>query len=113
MDEKSIIKRYQEIDALRGIAIFLVLLFHYTSRYDQIYGHTDMLFSFPYGVQAVQLFFMISGFVIYICHWKISKIVMGFFKKNIKTLSCILVISFYLVHKCIYLDLAWETSFLS
>lgn len=59
------IKRYAELDVFRGLAIISVLLFHYTTRYDQLYGYTEMPFSFPYGHLGVQLFFMISGFVIY------------------------------------------------
>jgi len=59
------LKRYQEIDVFRGIAILSVLLFHYTTRYNQIYGHDIMPFSFPYGHLGVQFFYIISGYVIY------------------------------------------------
>lgn len=57
--------RYPELDAFRGLAILAVLLFHYTTRYDEIYGHAKMLFAFPQGKFGVQFFFMLSGFVIY------------------------------------------------
>jgi len=59
------IKRYREIDVFRGIAIFSVLLFHYTTRYNQLYGYDRMPFSFPYGHLGVQFFYIISGYVIY------------------------------------------------
>ena len=55
-----------ELDALRGIAAFSVVLFHYTARYDSIYGHSNrLLFKFNYGHLGVNLFFIISGFVIF------------------------------------------------
>jgi len=58
--------RLVELDALRGIAALLVMLFHFTSRYDQLYGHITLpLFSVPWGHFGVNLFFMISGFVIF------------------------------------------------
>lgn len=58
--------RLGEIDALRGIAALLVVLFHLSTRYDSIYGHTTApLVSLPWGHYGVNLFFMISGFVIF------------------------------------------------
>lgn len=54
------------IDSLRGIAAVLVMLFHYTTRYDERYIHTGPLpFAVPWGHLGVNLFFMISGFVIF------------------------------------------------
>lgn len=58
--------RLVELDALRGIAAILVMLFHFTTRYDQLYGHiSHPWFSVPWGHFGVNLFFMISGFVIF------------------------------------------------
>lgn len=58
--------RLQEVDALRGLAALAVLLFHYTTRYEQLYHHTQPLaWSVPWGHYGVNLFFVISGFVIY------------------------------------------------
>ncbi len=57
--------RIVELDALRGMAALSVVFYHYTTRYDQIYGHTHSLpLSFSIGRYGVFLFFMISGFVI-------------------------------------------------
>ncbi|WP_310386427.1 acyltransferase [Roseateles sp.] len=59
--------RLAEIDALRGIAAVLVLLFHYTTRFDQIFGHSQPLeISFPWAYVGINLFFIISGFVIFL-----------------------------------------------
>lgn len=59
--------RLAEIDALRGIAAVLVLLFHYTTRFDQVYGHSQPLeISFPWAYVGINLFFIISGFVIFL-----------------------------------------------
>ncbi len=58
-------RRLYELDVLRGIAALGVVLYHYTTRYDQIYGHSQALaINFAYGRFGVPLFFMISGFVI-------------------------------------------------
>lgn len=59
--------RLIELDALRGIAAFAVVLFHYTYRYHGIYGAGEVALPFTlwWGDQGVQLFFMISGFVIF------------------------------------------------
>ena len=59
-------QRIEELDGLRGIAAVSVVLFHYFTRYDQIYNHENLpdgLFS--YGNYGVHLFFIISGFVIF------------------------------------------------
>ncbi|MFT2007169.1 acyltransferase family protein [Pontibacter sp. 13R65] len=54
------------MDSLRGIAAFLVVLYHYTTTYRSLYGHSfSKQFDFAYGHYGVELFFMISGFVIF------------------------------------------------
>ncbi|HZV67484.1 MAG TPA: acyltransferase [Telluria sp.] len=58
--------RLTAIDSLRGIAAMLVVLFHYTTRYDELYQHNAApFFQLPWGHLGVNLFFMISGFVIF------------------------------------------------
>lgn len=58
--------RLGELDALRGLAAFGVMAFHYTTLYGINIGHTNPpSFEFPEGDYAVYLFFMISGFVIF------------------------------------------------
>jgi peptidoglycan/LPS O-acetylase OafA/YrhL len=59
-------ERLVEVDALRGIAALAVLLFHYTTRYQQLYGGIgEPTLSFPHGHLGVNLFFVVSGFVIF------------------------------------------------
>jgi peptidoglycan/LPS O-acetylase OafA/YrhL len=58
--------RIAELDALRGLAALAVVLFHYLDRYDELHDHlTEPLFYIPWGARGVQLFFVISGFVIF------------------------------------------------
>jgi peptidoglycan/LPS O-acetylase OafA/YrhL len=52
-------KRFQELDALRGIAALLVVVFHFTMHRPQ----SEL--GFKYGITGVDLFFIISGFVIF------------------------------------------------
>lgn len=59
-------RRITGLDALRGLAAMSVVLFHYTTRFGQTYGHPEApSLSFDAGFRGVDLFFMISGFVIF------------------------------------------------
>ena len=58
--------RVVELDALRGLAALAVVAFHYTTHYGNEVGHLgDMPVSFDFGNYGVELFFLISGFVIF------------------------------------------------
>ena len=58
--------RVGELDALRGLAALGVVAFHYTTFYQKEHGHLQPLgFGFPAGNYGVHLFFLISGFVIF------------------------------------------------
>lgn len=58
--------RLQELDALRGIAALAVVIYHFTTRFNELYGFEQApLFSLPGGSYGVHLFFVISGFVIF------------------------------------------------
>ena len=55
--DNKISSRIDELDALRGIAAILVVIFHCTMLHDA--------YTFTYGAAGVELFFIISGFVIF------------------------------------------------
>lgn len=59
--------RIKELDSLRGIAVLMVVFYHYTSRFSKKYSYSFVndFINFEYGRLGVELFFMISGFVIY------------------------------------------------
>lgn len=67
--------RLKELDSLRGIACLMVLLFHYTTKYSEIFSTdiTTKLVDFKYGGLGVDLFFIISGFVIFLTIKKNTK----------------------------------------
>jgi len=56
--------RIEELDALRGLAAFAVMLYHYTAGEGPRLNRAELLVSVPWGHFGVQLFFVISGYVI-------------------------------------------------
>jgi peptidoglycan/LPS O-acetylase OafA/YrhL len=60
-------KRYEELDALRGIASLMVVFFHFTWR------RPEANLGFILGTTGVDLFFIISGFVIFMSLNKITR----------------------------------------
>lgn len=57
--------RNYSLDGLRGVAALIVVLYHYTVRYSQIYpSEGQPWFTVPWGHYGVRLFFVLSGFVI-------------------------------------------------
>ena len=59
-------RRVLELDALRGLAALSVAVFHCTDHYGREIGHTvPPVFGFPAGNYGVEVFFLISGFVIF------------------------------------------------
>jgi peptidoglycan/LPS O-acetylase OafA/YrhL len=58
------------LDALRGLAAFGVVLFHYLPYYHKMYGHGFAIwpwldYGLSFGRYGVHLFFILSGFVIF------------------------------------------------
>lgn len=59
--------RLEVLDSLRGLAALFVVLYHYTTRYYDFYKvEKDYQLSFTYGNYGVEVFFIISGFVIFL-----------------------------------------------
>jgi peptidoglycan/LPS O-acetylase OafA/YrhL len=56
--------RSRELDAVRGIAATMVLLFHYTVRYGELFSDPGAPFRVDHGFFGVEIFFGVSGFVI-------------------------------------------------
>ncbi|MEO9524251.1 MULTISPECIES: acyltransferase family protein [Marinobacter] len=70
--------RLASLDALRGLAAIVVVLFHYLPYYDKLYGHGFELpailnSSLLFGRYGVHLFFILSGFVIFMTLERTSK----------------------------------------
>lgn len=58
--------RLKEVDALRGVAAMAVVLFHLTTQFERLFSPADKAsLSFDHGHYGVNLFFVISGFVIF------------------------------------------------
>ena len=71
-------QRLASLDALRGLAALIVVLFHYLPYYDKLYGHGFELPSMladalSFGRYGVHLFFILSGFVIFMTLERTSK----------------------------------------
>jgi peptidoglycan/LPS O-acetylase OafA/YrhL len=72
---KNIKSRIFWLDELRGIAAFSVVLFHFFTNYNVHYTHNfDVPKAFSFGRLGVNLFFIISGFVIFMTVSKLSTI---------------------------------------
>jgi peptidoglycan/LPS O-acetylase OafA/YrhL len=93
-------KRLAELDGLRGLAILLVVMFHFYVRWITIYPYKDAyseFFLFKYGFMGVQLFFMISGFVIFMS-LDSSKGLFEFARKRwIRLFPAMLIVSTFLL----------------
>ena len=64
--------RVLELDAMRGLAALAVVFYHYLYHYNNIYGHEGLSVDWARGGKyGVQLFFMISGYVIY---WSLENV---------------------------------------
>ena len=94
-------KRFEILDALRGIAVLSVMLFHYLTVFDNEFGYNDKpIWNFKYGFWGVELFFIISGFVIYYSIEKSNNIktfIINRFIRLYPTYFICLVITFSLI----------------
>jgi peptidoglycan/LPS O-acetylase OafA/YrhL len=56
--------RFAGLDTLRGFAVLRIVVYHFTTRYHQIYGHHGDSYDMTRTDFSVPMFFVISGFVI-------------------------------------------------
>lgn len=61
-------ERIEGLDFFRGISAVFILLYHYTTRYNLSFGHIKQpyYFNVKYGYMAVAVFFILSGFLMYL-----------------------------------------------
>lgn len=57
-------KRVLGLDWLRAVSMILVVLYHYTTRYQESIGHVDVWpVAVPWGCYAVNTFFILTGYL--------------------------------------------------
>lgn len=98
MDKKNIlVNRISYIDGLRGLAILAVVFFHAYSRWGSIEPYDQNLILenlFSYGWLGVQLFFCISGYVIYMTILKTNNFFMFGLARYLRLAPAMLMASF-------------------
>ncbi|GAB3064216.1 acyltransferase family protein [Salinicoccus sesuvii] len=79
-------RRFTELDSLRGLAALVVVFYHYTVYYDEKFGHAEWgkIDLFTFGHYGVQLFFIISGFVIYMSLMNVKSVSDFAIKRSIR-----------------------------
>lgn len=79
--------RLDNIDFLRAVAIVAVMLFHYTARFPvEFYRAETVPFRFDVGQYGVELFFVVSGFCIFMT-LDSAKSLAGFWSKRLARLQ--------------------------
>jgi len=84
------------LDALRGIAIIAVIFFHAYARWPELYSYGDYFVDivfFNTGIAGVNLFFMISGFVILMTLRKCSNVFQFLKRRWIRLFPAMLICS--------------------
>ncbi len=72
---RTVTHRYQNLDALRALAVISVLLYHYTARFPDTYtGLTDLPFHVTFGWLGVEMFFVVSGYCIAMTLGRVSTV---------------------------------------
>lgn len=94
--------RLVEVDALRGLAAVAVVLFHFTTRFKELFDVNPISsIAFPYGHYGVNLFFIISGFVIFMTLERTTKsmdFVVSRFSRLFPAYWCAIVLTFSVTH---------------
>jgi peptidoglycan/LPS O-acetylase OafA/YrhL len=96
------VQRLIEVDALRGLAALAVVLFHYTTRFTELFEPIPRpTISFPDGHYGVNLFFIISGFVIFMTLEKTSRpmdFVVSRFSRLFPAYWVAIILTFFITH---------------
>lgn len=103
------LSRIESLDGLRGLAILMVLLVHTYARWPDyipwVTTHREF-YLFKYGYLGVELFFLISGFVIYMTLEKCQSFGEFMFRRWLRLFPAMLVatlliysVSFYLTER--------------
>ncbi|MFZ4455581.1 MAG: acyltransferase family protein [Bacteroidales bacterium] len=90
-------KRIEFIDGLRGIAILLVLCYHAFTRWTLILPYGDKfanVYPFKFGYLGVELFFLISGFVILMSLEKGQSFYVFLYKRWLRLFPGMMICSF-------------------
>jgi len=100
-------ERIDYLDGLRGVAILLVLGFHAYSRWPEIVPYGDAYQNFPIfklGWLGVQLFFLISGFVIFMTLDKTETFRLYIYKRWLRLFPAMLLASLLIYTSSCFLD---------
>lgn len=95
--------RISVLDSFRGLAATAVMLFHYTAFYSEHVQFLDLpgILKFHYGQYGVHLFFMISGFVIFMTVSKVSNPGIFLYKRFIRLYPtywiCLFITAFFIL----------------
>ena len=87
--------RIEFLDSFRGIAILMVLFFHYFSRWTNLYPYQWRYDFFGNGKLGVHFFFMISGFVILFTLKKTKSLAQFWYNRFIRLLPAMFFASIF------------------
>lgn len=92
-------KRIQYLDGHRGIAILLVIFYHLFHRWSEIlpYGDSFSNIVFSQGFLGVQLFFLISGFVILMTLDRTKSLSNFMYKRWLRLFPAMIISTFIIV----------------
>lgn len=94
--------RMVQVDALRGLAALAVVLFHYTTRFAELFPVDSAPTTwFSSGHYGVNLFFIISGFVIFMTLEKTARpmdFVVSRFSRLFPTYWAAIFLTFFITH---------------
>jgi len=78
------------LDEIRGFSASIVVLFHYFTNFESKYGHSfDVPHIIEFGYLGVQIFFIVSGFVIFMTIQNIQDVKMFLINRFLRLLFAI------------------------